>query len=220
MKIVLDGMGGDFAPANVVAGLSLALKRSRDLEVFLVGIPEKLRLFLQEHNLENDPRIEIVPASQVVMMEDAPAVCLRSKRDSSITVGSRLLKEKKAQTLVSAGHTGATVAATVVQNRTIPGIERPGIATRIPHEHGFFVLIDVGANPDSKPLHLAQYALLGQAYAKLCLGISHPRTGILSVGEEDHKGNELVRDTRPILERLPLDNFIGNVEGKHLFSGQ
>ncbi len=221
MKIALDAMGGDFAPKNIIAGLKLAFEQLPDFgQVYVVGVEEHVHPLLADYGLAEHPRVELVPASQIVEMHDPAAICLRQKKDSSITVASRLMKDGKAEALVSAGHTGATVAATVVQNRPLPGIDRPGIATLFPSENGTFIVIDVGANPDSKPLHLAQYAILGEVYAKLILGFDNPSIGILSVGEEDHKGNELTRATRMIIDRMQLNNFIGNVEGRDLFSGR
>lgn len=218
MRIAIDAMGGDFAPENILQGLKQALEEFEFDKALLVGQPEALEPLIKKYKI-NSPRVEIVPASQIVSMDDPAAICLRQKKDSSITVASKLLKTGDADALVSAGHTGAAVAATKVQNRMLPGIDRPGIASLFPSKTGFFIMLDVGANPDSKPIHLAQYAILGQTYSNLVLGIPSPSIGILSVGEEEHKGNELTKETMKIIRKMNLDNFLGNVEGKDLFSG-
>ncbi len=220
MRIAIDAMGGDYAPANNVAGLQQALQEFPFVEKFLlVGQVEQVESALTKCHIAGDPRIELVPASQVVEMSDPPTAALRQKKDSSITVGSRLLKEGRADALVSAGHTGATVACTVVQNRMLPGIERPGIAGPFPSATGSYIILDVGANVDCKPIHLAQYAILGEAYSRLVLGIADPSVGVLSVGKEDGKGNDLTRAAIEIISHMPVNNFLGNVEGDDLFSG-
>jgi len=152
-------------------------------------------------------------------MSDHFTDALRKKKDSSITVGAGLVKDGRADAIVSAGHTGAAVAACVVKLRMLPGIDRPGIATVVPAPPKQFVMLDVGANVDCKPLHLAQYALMGECYCQLVLGVQKPRVGILSVGVEDGKGNDLTREATAMVRKLPLANFIGNAEGHDLFGG-
>jgi glycerol-3-phosphate acyltransferase PlsX len=192
----------------------------REVEKFLlVGEPERMKAELVANDIPIDhPRLEIVPASQWVEMGEPSSVAIRQKKDSSITVAATLLKDQRADAIVSAGHTGAAVASTVVKARMLPGIDRPGIAAVLPAPPGRFVMLDVGANVDCKPLHLAQYAILGEAYSHLVLGVAKPRVGILSVGAEDGKGNELTRGATELIAQLQV-NFIGNVEGHDLFSG-
>lgn len=218
MKIALDVMGGDHAPDSNLAGLAQALRDYPDVERFLlVGDRAVVVPGLERFNLSPaDPRLELVQASQVVAMSDPSVAALRAKKDSSITVGAGLIKDGLADALVSAGHTGAAVAAMVVKTRTLPGIDRPGIAAVFPSPSGEFVVLDVGANVGCKPEHLAQYAILGEAYSRYVLGVERPRVGLLSVGEEAGKGNELTRDAFRLLQQMPLD-FRGNVEGNYLF---
>ncbi len=219
MRLAIDAMGGDYAPQSIIKGLALAFRDFPEIEKFLVvGVPERIGCELQACEL--DPahhRLEIVPASQVVEMNEPSSVALRQKKDSSMTVTANLLKEGRADAIISAGHTGAAVAATVVKVRMLPGIDRPGIATVFPAPPGRFVLLDAGANVDSKPLHLAQYALLGEAYSRYVLGIAEPRIGLLSVGAEEGKGNESTKLTSRLLKQLPI-NYVGNVEGHDLFA--
>jgi glycerol-3-phosphate acyltransferase PlsX len=220
MIIALDAMGGDYAPDNNIAGLALALAEVPDVAGYaVVGQPDKINPLLAAHGIAGDPRLEVVPASQVITMSDASTAPLRQKKDSSIGVAARLMKGGRVDAIVTPGHTGAAVASTVVHNRTLPGIERPGIAGPFPSVSGSFIVVDVGANVDCRPLHLAQYGILGEAYARLVMGIARPRVGILSVGEEEGKGNELTREATALMHRLPFANFIGNVEGRDLFSG-
>ncbi len=220
MRIALDAMGGDFAPQNNLEGLLLALNELPQItEVHLVGPPDELEARLQECGLDQHPKVKLAPATQVVTMDDPPIAPLRQKKDSTISVAAKLMKAGTVDAVVSGGHTGATTASTVVHNRTLKGIERPGIAAPFPSLKGSYILIDVGAHVDCKPVHLAQYAMMGESYAKLIMGIENPSVGILSVGEEAGKGNEVTRHTIEICSRLPLVNFLGNVEGRDLFSG-
>jgi len=219
MRIAIDIMGGDHAPAAVLDGVGAAMGDFPGVEQFLlVGDSEVIQREAPKHGLSlADARLEIVHASQVVTMGEPSAVALRAKKDSSITVTARLLKEGRADAIISAGHTGAAVASMVVMSRTLAGIERPGIATVFPAPHGSFVVLDVGANVECKPLHLAQYAILGEAYSRDVLNVAAPRVGLLSVGAEDSKGNELTKEAHKMLRQLPI-NFVGNVEGNQLFS--
>ena len=219
MIIALDVMGGDHAPGCNIVGLAAALRDLPAVARFmLVGDRDTIVQELARHHLPAEhPRYEIVHASQVVTMGESSTTAIRGKRDSSITVAANLLKTGRAQALVSAGHTGATVAATVFLCKMLPGIDRPAIAAVFPSPHGPFVMLDVGANVECKPTHLAQYAILGEAYSHFVLKVAKPRVGILSVGEEDSKGNELTREAFRLLKQLPI-NFQGNVEGNKLFS--
>ncbi len=218
MKIALDAMGGDFAPQNLIEGAVLALKewdRSSLETLFLVGDQERIQTELRKHHFE-DSRIEIVHSTQVVEMSDAATDSVRRKRDSSVSRAVDLVKTGKADAIVSAGHTGAAVAASHIKLRTLPGIERPAIGAIIPTETNYFVLIDAGANTDPSPRQLVQNAIMGAAYSRHVLGYANPSIGLVSIGTEDEKGNEFTREAFELLRASGL-NFRGNVEGHDLF---
>ena len=204
MKIAVDAMGGDYAPGVVIEGLTTALADFPDYEFALVGHSAKLPFYLEKYGLAGNPRIEIVHAESVCEMREPAAVSLRAKRDSSITVCARLLKEKKVDAMVTPGHTGATVAATKVLVRTLPGVERPGLAASMPSQNGRFMLVDAGANTDCTPINLVQFALMGDIYARYSLGVEHPRVGLLSVGGEDSKGCDLTKESFKLLDVFGL----------------
>ena len=217
MKIALDVMGGDFAPQNNIAGVKLALAALPRLEVlYLVGTPDIVEAELERQGVSS-PKIKIVKSLSVVRMEDPSTDALRKKRDSSISVAMDLVKQGEAQAVVSAGHTGAAVAAGTLILGRLDGVERPGIASPMPNEHGTCLLIDAGANTAPKPSHLVQYAIMGSVYSKYIFGRENPIVGLMSVGEEEGKGNELTREAYELLKDAPI-NFRGNVEGTHLFS--
>lgn len=217
MRIALDAMGGDRAPRVIVEGAIQALKEYKDLEIILVGDEKRVKKELSKYRTKG-LSLSIIHASQVVEMDELPTTALRQKKDSSIMVSARLMKGRKAQAIVSAGNTGAAMVATKVVLGTLEGIERPTIATLMPHVYGVSILTDVGANVDCKPQHLLQFAIMGNTYAKEILGIEKPRVGLLSVGKEKLKGNELTRATYELLEKTSL-NFVGNVEGRDIFKG-
>lgn len=217
MKIALDVMGGDFAPQNNIGGVKLALEALPNLEkLFLVGTPDIVEAELERQGVSS-PKIQIVASQSVVNMEDPSTDALRKKRDSSISVAMDLVKEREAQAVVSPGHTGAAVAAGTLILGRIKGVERPGIASPMPNEHGTCLLIDAGANTSPKPSHLVQYAIMGSVYSKYIFGRQNPIVGLMSVGEEEGKGNDLTREAYELLKDAPI-NFRGNVEGTHLFS--
>lgn len=219
MKIVLDGMGGDFAPENTVAGAKRALARFGSIEtLYLTGDEARLRAEVDAQGLR-DRRVEIVHAGSVVAMSDSATAAVRGKKDSSITVGAELVRSGAAEALVSAGNTGASVAATSVKWRMLKGVERPGIATPLPAEHGICHLLDAGANVDAKARHLVQYAVMGSVYARQVVGVEKPRVGLISVGEEDEKGTDFTREVFALLRETEGVNFVGNIEGHHLFEG-
>jgi glycerol-3-phosphate acyltransferase PlsX len=218
MKIALDAMGGDSAPASTVAGAWEALKKYPDIEIVLVG--DQARIEKEFAILEVSPipkRFSILHASQVVDMADSATDALRRKKDSSISRACDLLADDGAQALVSAGHTGAFVAAAKVKLRMLPGIDRPGIAAVMPTEAGHFLLIDAGANVDCEPKHLLQFGIMGSVYSREILGRKNPRVGLMSIGSEATKGNELTREAYKELALAKI-NFIGNVEGHDLFN--
>ena len=216
MKIVLDAMGGDFAPVNTVAGAILALKEYPNISrLFLTGDEGSLRTELQKQNF-SDSRIEIIHTTQVVEMEDKAIDAVRRKKDSSISRAVDLVKQGDAQAVVSAGHTGASVAATTIKLRMLEGVERPGIASFFPTEKNTCVLMDAGANVDARPKHIFQYAIMGSVLAKHFLGYENPVIGLMSIGEEDVKGSEFTKEIFKLLKASSL-NFRGNIEGNDLF---
>src|SRR5215471_20912884 len=216
MKIALDAMGGDFGPPNLVGGAVLALREYRRIgKLFLVGDTKQIEAELKKHRC-HDSRVEIVHASQVVDMSDRAVESVRRKKDSSVSRAVDLVKHGEAHAIVSAGHTGAAVAATMIKLRTLPGIDRPGIAAILPTEFNVFVLIDAGANIDARPEHLLQYAFMGSVYSRHVLRYKNPTVGLISLGEEDVKGTELTKEVFKMLKRSSL-NFVGNIEGRHLF---
>jgi glycerol-3-phosphate acyltransferase PlsX len=216
MKIALDVMGGDFAPTNNIAGAKLALERLPQLEkLYLVGIPDIVQAEMDKQGLSS-PKIQIVAAQTVVNMEDPSTDAIRKKRDSSISVAMDLVKQHECAAVVSPGHTGASVAAGTFILGRIKGVERPGIASPIPNDNGAVLLIDAGANTAPKPSHLAQYAIMGSVYSRYIFNRPNPVVGLMSVGEEEGKGNDLTREAYELLKAAPI-NFRGNIEGTHLF---
>jgi phosphate acyltransferase len=216
MKIALDAMGGDFGPPHLVGGAVLALKSYPQItKLYLVGDAPRVETELTKHHC-NDRRIEIVHASQVVEMSDAAVDAVRRKKDSSVSRAVDLVKKGEAAAIVSAGHTGAAVAATTIKLRTLPGVDRPGIAAVIPSETNIFVLIDAGANSDARAEHLMQYAIMGSVYSRHVLGYKNPVVGLMSIGDEDAKGSDLTKEVFKILKQSTL-NFRGNIEGHDLF---
>ena len=216
MRIALDAMGGDYAPQNTVAGAVLALREYPKItRLFLTGDEQSIRAELDKFG-QSDPRIEIVHTTQVVEMCDAAVEAVRRKKDSSVSRAVDLVKKGEADAIVSAGHTGAAVAATTIKLRTLEGIERPGIASYLPTEKNVCVLIDAGANVDAKPLHLLQYAIMGSVLSNHVLGYSNPEIGLMSIGGEDVKGSEFTKEVFKLLKASSL-NFRGNIEGHDLF---
>jgi glycerol-3-phosphate acyltransferase PlsX len=216
MKIALDAMGGDFGPPNLVLGAVMALREYPHItKLFLVGDTPQIEAELKKHHC-TDGRIEIVHSTQVVDMSDRAWSAVRRKKDSSVSRAVDLVKHGQADAIVSAGHTGAAVAAAMIKLRTLEGIDRPGIAAVLPTETNVFVLIDAGANIDARPEHLVQYAFMGTVYSRHVLGYKSPKVGLVSLGEEDVKGNEMTKEVFKMLKKSSL-NFVGNIEGRHLF---
>src|ERR1700758_3405085 len=216
MKIALDAMGGDFGPPNVVAGAVMALRDYRQItKLYLVGDAARIENELRKHQC-NDSRIDIVHSTQVVEMSDRAWTAVRRKKDSSISRAVDVVKRGDADAVVSAGHTGAAVAASMIKLRTLEGIDRPGIAALLPTQFNVFVLVDAGANIDARPEHLVQYAIMGSVYSRRVLGYKSPRVGLISLGEEDVKGTEKTKEVFKMLKKTSL-NFRGNIEGRHLF---
>lgn len=216
MRIAVDAMGGDYAPEEIVKGAVQAAKEL-GVAIALVGNREQLERELHKYDF-NKQQISIVPASEVITMGEHPASAVRKKADSSIMVATDLVKKGEAQAVVSAGNTGAAMAAAKLRLRSIPGIERPAIATVIPTERGKCLLLDVGANADCKPNHLLHFALMGSTYVEKIWGITQPKVGLLNIGEEETKGNELSIATYELLKQSNL-NFVGNAEGRDITKG-
>lgn len=216
MRVAIDSMGGDKAPQVNVEGAVSAAKEM-DLELVLVGDEAAIKKELAKHPTE-DLKISLEGASQIVGMDEVPISAIRKKKDSSIVKAVRLLQEGRAEAVVSAGNTGAALAAAKIYLGTLPGVDRPAIATSMPTRRGTSILLDAGANVDSRPENLCQFAVMGSIYAEYILGKSRPKVGILSIGEEEWKGNELTREAYRLLEGTSI-NFMGNVEGRDIFSG-
>ncbi|MGB2677335.1 MAG: phosphate acyltransferase PlsX [Candidatus Acidiferrum sp.] len=218
ITIAVDAMGGDHAPRPEVEGSVLAAQEY-GVRVLLVGQPNVIRAELARHSRPTVP-VEIFPASEVITMEDHPAQAFRRKKDSSVHVGARLVKDRVADGFVSAGNTGAVMTTAKFIMGTLPSVDRVALAAPFPNaKGGISVLLDVGANVDSKPEHLLQFGVMGEIYYRVTFGSRKPRVGLLSVGEEETKGNELTRAVYDRLKALPV-HFVGNVEGGDLFSGK
>ncbi len=219
LTIAVDAMGGDHAPKPEVEGAILAVVE-HDVRVILVGQEDVLRRELAHHQADWEMLpIVIHHASEVITMEDSASKAMRSKKDSSIRVASRLVREGVAQGVVSAGNTGAVMVTAKTVQGMVAGVDRPALAGVFPTlKNKPCVMVDVGANVDSSPEMLAQFAIMGELYSRVIFHVKHPRVGLLSIGEEDHKGNDLVHKTRPLMKKLPI-NFIGNVEGRDLYNG-
>jgi glycerol-3-phosphate acyltransferase PlsX len=217
MRVAVDAMGGDKAPDEIVRGAVRALELDPDLSVMLVGDEEVVRASLGRTGGSQD-RCSVRHASQVVEMGESPVDALRQKPDTSVQRAVEAMRAGDVDAFVSAGDTGGVVAAATMFARRLKGVKRHGIAIRVPTKRGMSLLMDVGANIHCKPIHLVQYGIMARVYAQELLGIPHPTVGLLSVGEEALKGNELVKKTRDLLSHTDL-LFVGNVEGQSIFEG-
>lgn len=219
MKIALDAMGGDFAPEAAVHGAVWAA-RDYGLTIQLVGQPEAVKAELAKHNTAG-LNLPIIPASEIIAMNEPPAVAVKTKRDSSMAVALRLVKNKESDAFVTAGNSGGALASALFGLGRVKGIKRPALGTIFPtmSEHGLSFLLDVGANTDVRPEFLLQFAVMGSRYAEHVLKIPSPRVGLLSTGEEEEKGNQLIQEVIPLLKQSGL-NFVGNVEGKDIPVGR
>lgn len=219
IKIGIDMMGGDFAPIEAVKGLAAyLLQQNHSVTLFAIGNEDILKPYFQKHNLLNS-QVVIVHAPEVIGYNESPVKALKEKPKSSISIGFYLLMEGKIDAFLSAGNTGAMMVGTMYSIKPIEGVTRPTIPTIIPKLNGGTgLLVDVGLNADCKPEHLNQFAILGSLYAQNILKIDRPRVGLLNVGEEEGKGNLLAQSTYPLLKENNQINFIGNVEGRDLFS--
>src|SRR5580658_8881151 len=216
MRIVVDVMGGDHGAETIIDGARLALQSSTAITQWvLVGRQSDIDAAIQRTGCR-DPRVTVVPATEVLTMEDKPVEGLRRKKDCSILRAVDLLKEGLADALISPGNTGGIVAASTIRLRPLPGVDRPGIATVIPGQKNDFVLLDSGASVECKPQHLLHFAIMGSIYSREILGYKNPRVGVLSNGTEENKGTELTKEACKLCKMADL-NFIGNVEGHDLF---
>lgn len=218
MKVALDAMGGDYAPEVTISGAIEAVSEYDDIEVTLVGDRPKIEACLKERRYPHG-RITVYHASEVVQMHESPSIALRKKKDSSIRKTVELVKNGGAHAAVSAGHSGVAMATSLFILGKLPNVDRPAIATLMPSLSGYFVLLDAGANVDCNPQNLLQFAHMGSAYCKAILNSSSPRVALLSIGEEDTKGNELTKEAFKLMRNSDM-NFIGNMDGKDIFSGQ
>jgi glycerol-3-phosphate acyltransferase PlsX len=213
MRIAVDAMGGDFAPAQIVRGAALAATEY-GIDISLVGLPATVQPLLDSH-----PRLQLVPCTQVIAMDEHPAQAVRSKPDSSMTVCARMCKDQRADGWMSAGNSGAIMAAALFIQGRIRGVDRPALGSIVPTRNDFAYFLDVGANVDSKPEYMVQFASMGVIYAREMLGRANPRVGLLSNGEEEGKGDELVKETARRLKGS-LPGFIGNVEPKDIYASK
>lgn len=219
MRIAIDAMGGDHAPEEIIKGVLKAGKLlDADDELILIGVRESIESQLASAGASTNS-IRIVHAPEIIGMDEPPVESLRRKRKSSIAVMARMASHNEADAVVSAGNTGACVAGCQIRMRNLEGVNRPGIAVVLPTLGGPVTMSDVGANVACKPINLYQYAVMACIYSKQMLGIENPRVGLMSIGEEDAKGNELVKRTRELLKSDPRLNFIGNLEGHDIFDG-
>lgn len=217
--IAIDAMGGDLGSAEVVAGVALALKKHASLnKLILVGQEDELFAHLKEQNLQDNPRVSVFHASEVIGMDEKPIQSLKQKKDASLVRAIELVKNGAANAAISQGNTGSLMACGTLKLRTAPGIERPALGIIMPSKNHHFVLIDAGANPEAKPQHLVHNAILGSHYASITLKKERPRVGLLSIGTEESKGNELVTTTHTLLKSLgDMIDYRGPIEGFQVF---
>ncbi|MCP2730092.1 phosphate acyltransferase PlsX [Limnofasciculus baicalensis] len=219
-RIAIDAMGGDNAPAEIVAG-AIRAQEELDVEVLLVGDPQAIEACLKQHH-SSSRHVEIVPANDVVAMDEEPLGALKRKPKASINVAMDLVKSRNAQAVVSAGHSGAAMAASLLRLGRLPGIDRPAIGAVFPSMMAgkSVIVLDVGANVDCRPKYLDQFAVMGAVYSQYVLGIPDPQVGLINIGEEPSKGNDLAVRTHQLLEKNPRISFIGNAEGRDVLSGR
>ena len=216
--IALDAMGGDYAPEQTVKGAVEAVNSSDEIRVILVGKQDMIAKELEKYEYAKED-IEVVHASEIIDMGDVPTVAIKDKKDSSLVVAMRLVREGKADALVSAGSTGAVLVGGQLVVGRLKGIKRPPLAPFIPTTKGFSLLIDCGANVDARQEHLVQFAQMGSIYYENVMGKKNPTVALLNIGTEEEKGNQLVKDTKPLMKECKNINYIGSVEARELVSG-
>ena len=218
VKVAVDAMGGDHAPLEIVKGAVEAVNSRDDIKVFLVGQEEAVRAELQKYQYDAS-RIEVVNATEVIEMAEPPVQAIRTKKDSSIVVAMKMVKNGEADAFVGAGSSGAILVGGQLIVGRIKGVERPPLAPLLPTEKGASLLIDCGANVDARPAHLVQFAKMGAIYMEHVVGITNPRVAIVNIGAEEEKGNALVKETFPLLKACKDINFIGSIEARDIPSG-
>ncbi len=218
-NIALDAMGGDNAPGEIVKGAIDAILREANMKVFLVGKEDLIAKELSKYQYPKE-QLEVVPASEIIEMAEVPTNAIRKKKDSSMVVGMKMVKEGKTDAFVSAGNSGAVLVGGQVIVGKIKGVERPPLAPLIPTKKGVSLLVDCGANVDARPSHLLQFAKMGSIYMEHVLGIKNPKVGIVNIGAEEEKGNALVKETFPLLKAEESINFIGSVEARDIPYGK
>lgn len=217
IRIAVDAFGGDNAPGAIIEGCTMALSAHDDFELILTGDEEKIRAELAKYSYD-ESRVRIVHAPDVIGCDEQPTVAVKRKKESSLVKALKLVADKEADCFVSAGSTGAVLAGATLIVRRLKGVKRPALAPILPTRNGCVLLIDCGANVDSKPEYLQQFAIMGTAYMKGVIGVENPRVGLLNNGAEAEKGNELTKATYPLLEQTPV-NFVGNCEAREIVSG-
>lgn len=216
--VALDAMGGDYAPAETVKGAVEAVEEHPEIKVILVGKEEKIQEELNQYTYREDD-IEVVNATEIIDMGEVPTKAIREKKDSSLVVAMKLVREGKADAVVSAGSTGAILVGGQLVVGRIKGIKRPALAPFLPSKKGFSLLIDCGANVDARPEHLVQFAQMGSVYFENVMGKKNPTVGIVNIGTEEEKGNQLVKETYPLLKECRNINFVGSVEAREIAKG-
>lgn len=216
--IALDAMGGDYAPTETVKGAVEAVNEYPEMKVLLVGKEEEIKKELSNYSYTDDS-IEVVNATEIIDMGEVPTKAIREKKDSSLVVAMKLVKEEKADAVVSAGSTGAILVGGQLVVGRIKGIKRPALAPFLPSKKGFSLLIDCGANVDARPEHLLQFAQMGSVYFENVMGKKNPTVGIVNIGTEEEKGNQLVKETYPLLKECKDINFVGSVEARDIAGG-
>ena len=217
--VALDAMGGDYAPEQTVQGAVNAVRSSSDIKVILVGKEERLKEELYTKCGYSGDAIEIVNATEIIEMGDVPTLAIKNKKDSSLVVAMKLVRDGKADAVVSAGSTGAILVGGQLVVGRLRGIKRPPLAPFVPTTKGFSLLLDCGANVDARPEHLVQFAQMGSIYYENVMGKKNPTVGILNIGTEEEKGNQLVKDTKPLLEQCGTINYVGSIESREIVRG-
>ena len=219
ISIAIDAMGGDNAPQSEIAGALEAIQENDDIHIILVGNEAVIQKELKKHLLYDKKKISIHHCREVIEMKESPTEALKKKQDSSILVGLRLQKEKKADAFISIGNTGAVMAATLLTLGRIANVSRPTIGESFPTDEGLSIVLDIGANVDCKPVHLLEFAIMGVVYATHVFGVTNPRVALLNVGEEETKGDTLASEAYQLLKKSNI-NFIGNIEGGDILRGK